>query len=734
MGPGEGLAGLAGKRVMLGSAEADVIAFLRRVGIPPERLVVLPHSFNIQDLVSGRVDAMTGYVTNEPYYLEKAGFPYQMFSTRPAGVDFYGDILFTGEQEIREHPDRVKAFRAASMRGWEYAMAHPGEMADLILGQYSRRKGRDQLLFEGVQMVPLIQPDLVEMGYMNPDRWRSIGASFVALGMLPKDYSLEGFLFRPKPETDFRTVLRWIAGLFLAGAAIVAYQAHRANARFQAIFNSTHDAIFIHDAASGAVLDVNLRATELYGYPRELILAMSVEGLSSGQPPHTQADALGWIRKAAEGTPQVFEWQAKDHTGRVFWVDVNMRRTSIRGRGRLVVAVRDISSRKQAEQANAALQAQLQQAQRMESLGVLAGGVAHDMNNVLGAILAISSANEELQGHDSRARKAFATISQAAGRGGQMVQRLLGFARQAPAERRVLDVNETLREVAQLLERTTLATIQLRLDLAPDLRPVLGDASALAHTFMNLCVNGVDAMEGQGTLTLGTRNVAGDQVEITVEDTGCGMPPEILEKAMEPFFTTKPMGKGTGLGLSMSYSTLKAHHGHLEIQTEPGRGTRVILRLPAGAAEDRPPKPAPAARGGQEQHPLRVLLVDDDELVRDSIQEILKLLGHAATQAASGEQALAFLERGLLPDLVILDLNMPGLGGAKTLPRLRSLCPGVPVLLATGRADQSALDLVATHPGVTLMPKPFSSRTLMDHLKRIGLPGQGALAAPPLFP
>ena len=390
----------------------------------------------------------------------------------------------------------------------------------------------------------------------------------------------------------------------------------------------------------------------------------------------------------------------------------------------LTGTIRDVTERKQAEEEKVKLQAQLQQSQKMESLGTLAGGVAHDMNNVLGAILGLASAHIGSQANGSPLHQALDTICKATVRGGKMVKSLLSFARQSPAENNKLDMNEILREQVALLERTTLAKVRLQVNLEPNLRPILGDASALTHAFMNLCVNAVDAMPENGTLTLHARNVDNDWIEVMVEDNGMGMPKEVLDKAMEPFFTTKGTGKGTGLGLSMVFSTVKAHRGQMAIESEPGKGTRVMLRFPACGLETRTQAVALAvSEAMQAPHgSLKVLLVDDDELIQSAVQAILEGLGHTAvTTAQSGEAALAILEAGIDPDLVILDMNMPGLGGIGTLPRLRVLRPEVPVLLATGRVDQTALTLASAHPGVTLLSKPFGLRELQKHLENIGL-------------
>jgi PAS domain S-box-containing protein len=379
--------------------------------------------------------------------------------------------------------------------------------------------------------------------------------------------------------------------------------------------------------------------------------------------------------------------------------------------------------RKQAEDDTRKLEAQLIQSQKMESLGSLAGGVAHDMNNVLAAILAMASAHLAIEPEASAAHQAFATIAEAAMRGGGMVKGLLNFARQSPVEQKEIDLNGILQEEVRLLERTVLAKVIFELDLAPDLKTIRGDGNALNHAIMNLCVNAVDAMGEGGKLSLRTRNAEPGSVEVQVLDTGSGMPREVLEKALDPFFTTKGIGKGTGLGLALVYSTMKAHGGGIEIRSEPGLGTQVTLTFPRAAAPATGPDPAPAAPAESLRPTLRLLLVDDDELVLKSTQLLLEVMGHSVTAFPCGEDALAFLQHAPAPQAVILDMNMPGLGGQGTLAQLRVRYPELPVLLATGRADQAALDLVQAHPHVTLLSKPYSIEHLSGLLQALGGPG-----------
>jgi len=365
------------------------------------------------------------------------------------------------------------------------------------------------------------------------------------------------------------------------------------------------------------------------------------------------------------------------------------------------------------------LQKELFQTQKMESLGSLASGVAHDMNNVLGAILALASAHLSLESEGSPLHRSFEIIRDAAVRGGDMVKSLLRFARPGPSVMQEVDLNALVMEEVRLLERTTLAKVRLDLSLAEDLRPIRGDASALSHVLMNLCVNAVDAMKDGGILRLRTCNAGPDRVEVHVEDSGCGMTEEVMARALDPFFTTKEVGKGTGLGLSMAYTSVKAHQGQLELRSVPGGGTQVKLVFPAiqprGAQTDAPASPAP----GTSEAGLHVLLVDDDDLIQRSTRMLLEVLGHTVQEATRGEAALALLEQGSRPDVVILDMNMPGLGGKGTLPLLRTLRPTLPVFLTTGRADQDALDLVHAYPRVTLLQKPFGLQDLKELLAGI---------------
>lgn len=205
--------------MMVESEKAEILAYFKYEGIDPAGLRVLPHTQRFEDFVEGRIDAMSAYVTDQPFLLKEAGVPHLIFLPRAGGIDFYGDVLFTTEDEIRRHPERVKAFREASLRGWDYALANPEEIADLILRDYTRRHSRQHLLFEATKTAGLMHPGLIEVGHMNPGRWRHIADTYAEFGMMPRGFSLDGFLYDPDRARDLRWLYWTTAALAIVALA-----------------------------------------------------------------------------------------------------------------------------------------------------------------------------------------------------------------------------------------------------------------------------------------------------------------------------------------------------------------------------------------------------------------------------------------------------------------------------------------------------------------------------------
>jgi PAS domain S-box-containing protein len=400
-------------------------------------------------------------------------------------------------------------------------------------------------------------------------------------------------------------------------------------ARFRAIYDSIQEGIFIHDIDTGAILATNRRACEMFAATESDLLAASMEQLSSGEPQYGQADAAFWMMRAAAGDPQTFEWHAKDGTGRLFWCEITMRLALLAGQERLLAVVRDISRRKaQEEELRQNLERQVQlnkkleeahnqllQSEKMASIGQLAAGVAHELNNPIGFVhsnmgsldnyltdlFAIIDALEpgDDAGADASARldavrrlkeekdyvfvktdvaQLMAESKDGLVRVRKIVQDLKNFSRVGESEWQWADVHIGI--------DSTLNIVWNELKYKCKVNKIYGDLpkirclpSQLNQVFMNLLVNAGQAIQTQGEITIRT-GVDGEQVWIEVADTGSGIQKENLNRIFEPFFTTKPVGKGTGLGLSLSYSIVLKHHGRIDVASEVGKGTTFRVTLP----------------------------------------------------------------------------------------------------------------------------------------------------------
>jgi len=489
--------------------------------------------------------------------------------------------------------------------------------------------------------------------------------------------------------------------------------------RFRAIFDQAAVGVLFVELATGKFLQVNRRACEILGYGKETLLGLTFMQLT--HPDDLAIDVANQHKLAAGEITEITREKRYLHkSGDSVWVNLHVKPLGKPGQPAdyAVTVIEDTSERKRLERG-------LLQAHKMDSLGSLAGGVAHDMNNILGAVMGLASSIRVSAHDDAELVEDMDAMVKACERGRNLVRSLLDFARQDLPEAKVFNLNTVVKEQTSLLARSLPPALQLVTDLQPDLANVTGDPGALSRALLNLCSNSIDAMNQEGVLTIRTRNAENHQVEVSVEDTGCGMSKDIMDKALDPFFTTKQKGKGTGLGLPIVYGAVKAHRGQLELDSAPGKGTRVVVRLPA--SEQVLPDAAPKASdsGLCEAVGLRVLLIDDDELIQKSVSAQLRRLGHQITIASNGHEALMKLDAGLEVDLAILDITMPILDGAATLPHLRRLRPNLGVILATGKVDDAVHALTRTFRNVTLLPKPYSLSELRNELapwlERLGL-------------
>ena len=381
-----------------------------------------------------------------------------------------------------------------------------------------------------------------------------------------------------------------------------------------------------------------------------------------------------------------------------------------------------------------AIEQRLRQAQKMEAMGQLTGGVAHDFNNLLGVIVGnIDLLAEAVQHDPAQAELVEAALSSAL-RGAELTKRLLAFSRQQPLSTKVIDLNSRLPDMITVLRRTLGEAIQVVPHLGANLWPARSDPSQLEDALLNLAINARDAMPEGGTLTITTANVhlderqaalqaevqPGDYVTLSVTDTGVGMPPEVIERAIEPFFTTKELGKGTGLGLSMIYGFAKQSGGHLSIYSEVGVGTTVRLYLPRERPEE---SGAAALAAGQPEVPKggeTVLVVDDNAELRRVAVRQLTGLGYRVQESEDGPQALARLEAGEVYDLLFTDIGLPaGMNGFELAERAQAVLPDLKVLYTTGYGSFGRRNGNEEVDRALVLQKPYRNRDLAERVRAV---------------
>jgi EAL domain-containing protein (putative c-di-GMP-specific phosphodiesterase class I)/nitrogen-specific signal transduction histidine kinase len=360
--------------------------------------------------------------------------------------------------------------------------------------------------------------------------------------------------------------------------------------------------------------------------------------------------------------------------------------------------------------------------ERMQSLGTLAGGLAHDLNNALSPV---RMATELLQSQETDPSRLsmLDTVASGTQRATDMVRQILSFAAGAEGRRVAVDVGALLRDVERIANDTFLKTIRIVREDATDLLPVVGDPTQLNQVLINLCVNARDAMPQGGTLVLGAEVVddppgdglpPGRYVCIRVEDDGQGMAPEILAHIFEPLYTTKEYG--TGLGLSTSDGIITNHGGSISVKSKPGEGTRFALYLPVAAGTPSP-APAPEISTGPDGHGELILVVDDEDDIRTILRNVLTGSGYRVLEASDSAGALAVLSRaGSTVDLVVNDMTMPGMDGLETIRALRGVRPDVPIVVITGLPTQALSDEAAQLGIQHVLAKPFSNARLLQSL------------------
>lgn len=485
--------------------------------------------------------------------------------------------------------------------------------------------------------------------------------------------------------------------------------------RYRLLAENMQEALFSYDA-DGHLRYANPAVETLTGYPVADFLSGRLMARSTVHPEDRVRGLRHWSDAVDRAITSTTEYRIITKAGELKWVSATFTPVFDEAHRQVgaQLLVSDITERRK-------LQEQLLQAHKMESVGRLAGGVAHDFNNILTAISGYAEFILERLEEDSEVRADVLEVIRNTERASNLTRQLLAFSRKQTMEMRPTDLNALVADLARLFRRLIGEHIELVVLPGADLATVLADPAQIEQVLANLAVNARDAMPNGGTLTIATRNVQlstgsevadavlakGDYVCLDVSDTGHGMSPEVLEHLFEPFFTTKEVGKGTGLGLATIYGIVKQHGGDIAVRSEVGRGSVFSVYLPAAARVETQAQAAPsaiAARGSE-----RVLLVEDDPAVRSTVRRALQRLGYSVIEASNGAEAIERLaQTDEQPALVITDLVMPQMGGLELVRVLRASHPDLRVLFTSGYTEDAAALATAVDAGNFYLQKPFN--------------------------
>ncbi|MBF0451734.1 MAG: ABC transporter substrate-binding protein [Candidatus Magnetomorum sp.] len=769
----DNLHALSGKRVMIEPHSAELLAYLESERADPSKMIIYPHSFDTNCLIQGQIDAMSAYSTDEPFMLQKENIAYNIFSPRSGGIDFYGDTLYTLEEQIKTYPARVDAFLKASLEGWEYALNHSEEIIDLILTKYSQRHSRDHLIFEAEMTKRLIMSTVVEIGYMNPGRWSYISEIYKNMNMIPNDFSSEGLCYKKKEHY----VQTWWY-LLIFGALILAILAFMMTTYFIRLNlhlkkeiekrKATDDMLRESERAlttlmcnlpgmayrclnnkNWTMIFVSDGCFELTGYKSsELCFDMEV---AYGDLLHPDDREMVWnLIQDAIIKKTTFELTYRIHvkSGQTKWV-WEQGLGVFNERGELMALeglINDITENKLALE-------KLEQAKKSAEIAnhtknAFLANMSHEIRSPISGIIGMIKMVLDITS-EKDVRENLLTVLDAANSLSTIINDILDLSKIEEKKLEMVAINFNISKILhQVLKIFSYAISNKGLEVEISIHDSVplhlkGDPNRLQQIMRNLISNALKFTD-TGKISIKVqrikKNLMFNELLFTVRDTGIGIPKHryaaIFEKFNQLDNTYSKKYTGTGLGLSISKELVELMGGNIWVESTEGKGTTFFFTAFFKETEQGDKKVPPAQKPSIKSDPshIKLLLAEDDLLNRKSVIHFLTGKGYEVIAAENGKHALEILKKESF-DLILMDIQMPEMDGMEATRCIRQSTSGdfdphIPIIAFTAYAMKGDREKMIEAGMTDYIAKPVRMTELfakIQGLMQMGKNGHSAL-------
>jgi len=746
---------LRGKRVMIqrGYQNASILAALQAEDLHEGDFIRQDTSYHINDLIEKRTDAYAIYAMNQVDLVQRMKVPFQVFNPNEQGIDFYGDIVITSDEEVLKHPDRVQSFMAATALGWRHALNHPNEAIDLILLKYNAQHlSRSHLQFQAKEAAKFIMSDLIEPGYMNMFRWQSIANIYAKLDMLSADYPVKEFVYFPKLSVldwialhlwQFLVVVLFVLALIFAGISLMMRQLVKRKtlaltereADYRKLLELVSVGVVVH--RHGRILFANAYALTCFQVPSlQDVYGQDVMQYIHPDEREKTAERLQKVLHDHESYAHVAS-RGIGAGGRVIDTEIGSMMVPYHGELAVLTVVEDVTERKRAEVEAMKVQQRVEHAQRLESLGVLAGGIAHDFNNLLTAMLGHADmASAKVEVDPVAVKRHLKHVVKAAGNAASLCSQMLAYSGKGKFVVEAVNLAELTQEMLVLVGTAIDKKIRLDYQVEDENAFTIADVSQVQQVVMNLVTNASEAMagvEGDVQIVVGCMHAneaylkdcyhegvkPGHFVYVEVSDTGCGMSDAVREKIFEPFYTTKFTGRG--LGMSALLGIMRGHHGAIHLASKEHQGTCVRALFPQKNAEtEQGESSALVAQAGQQQYEGKVLIVDDEDAVLGMAVAMFEEMGFETLVARNGLEGVGVYREHMQDiTMVLLDLTMPVMGGAEAFRAMYALNSTVQVIVCSGYSAEDMMGRFEGQLPSKFIHKPYRMEDLQEVVNQL---------------